>query len=315
MSLARAFSRRSNKRPDISLPLRFGSLRGRRTDEPLKRPLISGPIQLVSTTNMLSFNAPDVALAQQGQLTLTTIKSIDESMASSASIGNRSSADCTDSDVSLVSDNSTVASSSAGSSPSPDRDSACYFSTPTFDVKPVIAEPVVAVAAPDDTIDAIDFTLALAPLPVKSLKRSSSVQLPAPSSLAAPQLPKRALSHSKREHERLARQRSIRGSQLGAPRSISSLNSAASTASISPNRSPISSVAEHPFSSELEQLSEVAEDFAMLDLSNAELEADTAVMQTKGLLKFSAEDYTCEIAPLVIGAFQEDVVRPGSGWF
>lgn len=55
MSLARAFTKR-NKRPEM--PGRAGSTRG--SGRPVLRHQISAPLQLLSTTNMLSFEAPDI---------------------------------------------------------------------------------------------------------------------------------------------------------------------------------------------------------------------------------------------------------------
>lgn len=348
MSLARAFTfRGNNKRPDISIPIRFASIRGRKTNNhaaTTKRQLISGPLQLVSSTNMLTFDAPDIAQAQRDMaataLTLTTSTStsttsaasiapaLDSSAASTTSAdrsstytANRSSADCTDSDMSLVSDASTVASAdSPTSSPVADRDPRCYFSSPTLAAK----DMAVAPPALDDTVDAQDFIHPVVALPTKSLKRSSSVQLPASSFAAAPLLPKRALSHSKREHERLARQRSVR---LSGNASSFSRSSSGSAAAVILEEQPVAvlhpaaTTAEHPFGHELSQLSEVAEDFAeMLDFSTAAADAaavaDAALMRAHGLCRFTADEYASEIAPCAVGVWPDEVVsRPGSGWF
>jgi len=110
-----------------------------------------------------------------------------------------------------------------------------------------------------------------------------------------PAIPERALSHSKRAHERLAHQRSLqhmttRGSMH------SSRGSREHRASVDMFRSPIKEE-EHPFGKELEQLNEVAEEFGGV-VRDAECEADKAAMQELKLAAFSAADYLAEIRPL-----------------
>lgn len=122
---------------------------------------------------------------------------------------------------------------------------------------------------------------------------------PAPSSKAspvfsaeqtdAPALPKRAPSHSKREHVRLARHRSIRSST----QSTSSSGSESSVVD-----------APHPFSRELEQLNEMAEEFGLV-ANEAIYDEDVRTMQSKGLAKFSVEEYMAEIEDLMAGVFEE----------
>jgi len=114
--------------------------------------------------------------------------------------------------------------------------------------------------------------------------------------LDAPALPKRALSHSKREHVRLARQRSVRSSTQ------STSSSGSESTAIDPS---------HPFSRELDQLNQIAEEFGLV--TNETINDDDArEMQSKGLMKFSAEEYMAEIECLMVGAFGEGNF---SGWF
>jgi len=118
---------------------------------------------------------------------------------------------------------------------------------------------------------------------------------PTPSCVAEPPaIPKRALSHSKREHVRLARARSVRSS----------------TQSLSSTSSDLTVDAVHPFSHELEQLNEIAEEFGLVT-SNVVYDEDTAIMQSKGLVKCSVEEYMAEIEDLMAGVFEEGDF---SGW-
>lgn len=59
MSLARAFTKRS-KRPDMAVmaPARAASVK--HLNGPISRGLISPPVELISTTNVLAYNAPNI---------------------------------------------------------------------------------------------------------------------------------------------------------------------------------------------------------------------------------------------------------------
>ncbi|KAI9811367.1 MAG: hypothetical protein M1827_005527 [Pycnora praestabilis] len=59
MALVRAFTKRS-KHPDISPPSPTRAASARRNGQRVLRHEISAPLELISTTNMLSFNAPDI---------------------------------------------------------------------------------------------------------------------------------------------------------------------------------------------------------------------------------------------------------------
>lgn len=59
-TITRAFTKR-NKRPEVSAPMPYrGEGHVRFNSGSVKRGNISGPVQLVSTTNMLAYNAPDL---------------------------------------------------------------------------------------------------------------------------------------------------------------------------------------------------------------------------------------------------------------
>ncbi|KAI9788975.1 MAG: hypothetical protein M1816_006433 [Peltula sp. TS41687] len=72
MSLARAFTSRRSK-PEVSpiTPHRSGSAR-MTNGKPVQRSQISAPIQLLSTTNMLSFNAPDIHISNSAASSVTS---------------------------------------------------------------------------------------------------------------------------------------------------------------------------------------------------------------------------------------------------
>lgn len=111
-----------------------------------------------------------------------------------------------------------------------------------------------------------------------------------------PAIPERALSHSKRAHERLAKQRSLQSIK---PRSsMNSLRlSREHRTSVDMFRATVGEDA-HPFGKELEQLNEVAEEFGGV-VRDAEMEADMVAIREHGLATFCAADYLQEISSLV----------------
>jgi hypothetical protein len=234
-NLSRAFTRR-NKRPEVSAPMPYREGHARLNSGTIKRGNISGPVQLLSTTNMLAYNAPDL-----------------NSASSSAS--------------SLRSDDAMSPQSYASSMTSPD-------------VSPHESSPE--------------------PNPLTSYfpKRSATVTSHPRSSTSsneAPVVPKRALSHTKRSHQELARKRSVSRMSpppLNAPRSTPTIRASQDFFQPEP----------HPFSKELEQVNEVAEEFGGLDL----LDEEERVLHSKGLKKFSVEDYLVEVEELYGSIFDGD---------
>lgn len=251
MSLARALTKRV-KRSGTSMA-RFDSIRNQ----------ISGPIALVSTTNMLSYHAPNIEDAQREH-------DATQSFSSEPSTPTRNSIEI-DSGASTPSEGSTDATSVDSSPSAEHRLHPTYFSKP-------FAPPYIRNAAPAESI---------------------------------PMLPARALSHSKVEHERLARKRSLQFSRPSSPQSAgdslksrSSIDVVRNTASSLPNNTS----SPNPFSRELEQLNEVVEEFGAAARDAAEQE-DLEVMKTRGLAKFTAEDYVQEIKPLWDTLWED--CRPG----
>ncbi|KAJ5390845.1 uncharacterized protein N7496_001913 [Penicillium cataractarum] len=225
-TLTRAFTKR-NKRPEVSAPMPYrGEGHVRFNSGSIKRSNISGPVQLISTTNMLAYNAPD-------------IHSSNSSSASSLRSGD---------DFDAVSPHSYSSS----------------ITTP--DVSPHDSIPVDANAA--------------SYFP----KRPAS--------------PQRALSHTKRSHQELARKRSqhrMSPPPLAAPRSNPTIR--ASQDVFFPET--------HPFSKELEQVNEVAEEFGATHL----MDEEEMVLHRKGLKKFTVDDYLTEIEDLY-GSIFDDRLGP-----
>jgi len=115
-----------------------------------------------------------------------------------------------------------------------------------------------------------------------------------------PQIPIRALSHTKKSAEYLARKKSM--SRISPKSSISRISkSSMSTARSSVNMfSPNPDVTDHhPFGNELAQVSEVAEEYGLGQIVDPEEQE----LVSKGLFKFCAEDYMSELQGLFISSF------------
>ncbi|KAF2835488.1 hypothetical protein M501DRAFT_435586 [Patellaria atrata CBS 101060] len=263
MSIVRAFTRRSKRTETPSFsPIRTASTK--QNGQMVDRKQISGPVALISTTNMLSYDAPDIP----------TMRHV-----SSSSVSSSSSSTAEDSDHSAANlsgaDTDATSVTSSPTSPEPNHLS-CYFPQPTQ----------------------------------KPRRSTSTTSFPRASELSidAPAIPKRALSHSKKAHEQIARQRSIRS--MSARSSLSSREQRSSVdmfrTSVEPN---------HPFGKELEQLNEVAEEFGNVakDADAAQIDEDNHFMQQHGLVKFCASDYLMEIQPLYSNIFG-DISLPSPQW-
>lgn len=227
----------------------------------IDRTKISLPVALVSTTNMLSYNAPDIATMRHvSSSTASTHSSADDSDHSASTT--RSRASTVGSRDTTLTDASSVDSSPT--SPAPNHLSG-YFSAPDKQMR-------------------------------KSASTTSLHQVKEESVETTPTIPQRAISHSKRAHERLA-----------AKRSLQSTNSRTSMGSLQHSREQRSSVdmfrgtiheeEAHPFGRELEQLNEIVEEFGGV-VCDAETEEDVTIMRSKGLAAFCAADYLMEIQPL-----------------
>ena len=129
----------------------------------------------------------------------------------------------------------------------------------------------------------------------------------------APAIPQRAPSHSKREHVRLARHRSVRSSLRAASLKLESMNEGV-VGSPMGLMAPASVILSRPFSAELAQLSEAVEEFASIAATkDEEAEAvatssaeDDAYLSSRGLARCSVEDYLDVIQPLAL-AFAEAI--------
>ncbi|KAI9662317.1 MAG: hypothetical protein M1821_008484 [Bathelium mastoideum] len=286
MSLARAFTTRRAKRPEVTEPQNTSNVsRAYSTRAPgkgLKANQISGPVALLSTTNMLSYNAPDI----QGTPRIRHI--------STSSISN-----------------TRVASTSSDSSQRSSPDSDTGNSSP----ESMTDASSVTDSGPPSPMNNHLSTYFQAPKAVSRSQSTSSLRSKASHSKSlsidsVPSVPSRAPSHSKRAHQDMARKRSLHhhGSvpnfrqSKESPRPVTA--EVFARGSVEPN---------HPFGKELDQLMEVAEEFNGA-VRNIELDEDYTYMQTRGLARFDANDYTLEISGLYSMRFEDQIAIVEQAW-
>ena len=273
MSLARAMTKRMKRTeaPEKTMPSRSKSVKNPTLQ--IDRNQISLPVALLSTTNTLVYDAPDLASMDLAAMrNAPSSKSTHSADDSDHSISGRSRASSQGSRDTLT-DASSVASSPT--SPAPNHLFG-YYSAPNG----------------------------------KQLRKSASTNSisqvkegttePVPAIPAIPAIPQRAVSHSKRAHVQLAQKRSMqnlgsRGTSVSSRGSLGSLREHRSSMDMF-NTATISEEA-HPFGAELEQLNEVVEEFSGVARS-AEEEADLEQMRMRDLATFCAADYMAEIQPL-----------------
>ena len=264
--------------PEEAMPSRSKSVRNPTLQ--IDRAQISLPVALLSSTNTLVYDAPDLSTMDFAALrAASSARSTHSADDSDNSISGRSRASSQGSRDTLT-DASSV--SSSPTSPAPNHLSG-YFPTPNG----------------------------------KSLRKSASTtslsnvkENPAEPTEPVPAIPQRALSHSKRAHVQLAQKRSMQNLSRG-----TSMSSRGSLGSLREQRSSmdmfnIATVSEEPapFAAELEQLNEAVEEFSGVARS-AEEEADLECMRKRGLAAFCAADYMAIIQPLFT-----DMVAPRMAW-
>ncbi|MCJ1252708.1 hypothetical protein MMC24_000514 [Lignoscripta atroalba] len=253
MSLARAFTKRY-KSSAGNAPTRAMSTRN--CAGTIDRSQISLPVELLSTTNVLAYDAPDI---------------------------HKSSASSTNSYSD--SDSSPVFSSSSRDT-TPDTSSA--ESSPTSAEPNHLSRYFQGPGRASSTED-----------PHRRSNASSDGDVPA--------IPSRALSHTKKSHQAIARKRSM--SRMTPPPSI--FPSSASTRG-SVEIFSIKPEANHPFGAELEQVNELAEEFAAKEVTLWDEEEQFLI--ENGLHKYGVEDYVMEIEPLFGGAFEDVPFPMSTGW-
>lgn len=123
----------------------------------------------------------------------------------------------------------------------------------------------------------------------------------------APTLPTRAISHTKKSHQEIARQRTL-SRAVPPPTAIHTAMTTRNSIDMFSNRPEEN----HPFGAELAQVNELAEEIGARDVMM--LDDEEQFLVSHGLQKFGAEDYVDEIQGLFGGGFGNPFSPFGAGW-
>ncbi|KAM5449942.1 hypothetical protein MaudCBS49596_004705 [Microsporum audouinii] len=285
-SLGRAFTKRQ-KRPEVSAPMPFREGQPRFAAGTIKRSKISAPIELLSTTNLLAYTAPDIqkhghnnghGLSHKNPpiISRPIIKTLQHSTSSSSSFR---SADESDASNSLHTPSTTVTAPSLPGS---------------TDASPILKDNNY-------------------PNPL-ACYFDQQHDTPPPKEPSPPSIPTRALSHTKKSHQELSRQRSsastssslLRTAANSTSPAATSLSSAHATHSAAASRHHAQDVHAHPFGKELEQVNEVAEEFSAGHLFRDE---DEKILAAKGLVRVDVVEYLEEVKEVYAWVFGGEVSR------
>lgn len=277
MSLSRAFTTRRWKTGNdsegsvssfISMPKRNNTTKAAGT-----RLKISAPIQLLHTTNMLSYSAPDVPRAYRSNS--ATSKSEDDSD--------------THTNFSTPPTSPDVSPSERYASPAPEPNHlTCYFQA---------AAQEQHQQTPDPNAPAI---------PRRSPSHTKKASYEA---LAR----KRSVSRMSRDSEhsnssRVGQTFSRASSTSTRPSSASHTSTPVSPKPISQPTTPVlnnPTKEQHPFGQELAQVSELAEEYGVCKQLNSIVEEEEQYLEANGLVKLSADDYLGAIHSLAASFFPE----------
>lgn len=306
-SLSRAFTTRRTAKPSIDNgvpPMPKRSLTTKHSDT-IRQQKISHPVELLSTTNMLSYSAPDIAP-----------RSRSSSNSSAGSMTSGSSA--SEGGSSITTPITSPEVSSSESSPiakMPDLNNlSAYFPTsPANDNH--IEVPRIPQRAPSHTkkhseVVARKRSMSRMATPKSSISsRNLSVsttgfQSPAASATPTTATPGRASAHKSTASHK---------SNLSYKSSMSHKSSISTRSSVN-MFSPNPETPEHPFGSELAQVSELAEEFGSSKQTRPILDPEEQELVSLGLFKFAADDYMNELQGLFITAFGEIPRQSSALW-
>ncbi|KAK0661000.1 hypothetical protein DIS24_g2795 [Lasiodiplodia hormozganensis] len=329
--ISRSLTTRRAKKPEkiTSPPSRAFSMK-KASNSSINRVQISGPVNLISTTNMLSYNAPDIAglrqVSNESHMTTHSEES-DRSSTSSGSRGVSTDASSLDSIPTSPETNHLTGFFDSAKKAAPERSRTPRSASNSISHSKSSSRPSIDQShrslESKRSMDNIQskrsldskrsFDIGPAKRSLGTKRSIDSIRAAQESSRKAeesiPDVPQRALSHSKEAHEVVARKRSIRG--MGPPSSLHGRSSSLQEqrSSVDFFRSGGGVEPNHPFGRELEQLNEVAEELGGV-IRDVEMDEDTRYMVERGLQKFCASDYLAEIAPFMAATYSKRPLAP-----
>lgn len=318
MSLARAFTTRRAKvfgggdsegKPSRSHTVK-GSLSG-----PI-RTKISGPVELIHTTNMLSYNAPDIQKELKTAVSTTSSASL-RSDGSSDHIPTGASSPLTSPDSPFPREDKDAKLSSAAE---PNHLS-CYFTLPGQSSVPTPDVPAIPKRSPSHTkrsyeplarkpsVSRLAESKSHEPLgrkpSVSRLSKESSRTVSTKASFSFSRSSSASTSTTASSHHSIGGHQAPKTSPMAPPPFPAALSTSAAAQHHKEPAAP--SESSHPFGQELAQVTELAEEYAptAAGKKGAATSKEEQELADLGLKKFNPEDYISEIQGLFAAFFNE----------
>jgi hypothetical protein len=278
----------------------FGSIRNK----------ISGPVELVHTTNMLSYNAPDIHQNQPMSATSKSSSSRSSVEELSDSAPTTASSPPTSPDISTA--------PKRNMSPEPNHLS-CYFTVPGQDSTVSAKPPAIPQRAPSHTskgsksYSALHRQRSTSQISEQSHRTVSTKTSLSYSRSSSGSTHTSATSHHSAQLAPTPKSPGI-SIMVPPPRVPSgTLRTAQSQPQLQQHRKEYSQT--HPFGQELAQVTELAEEYGVKDRLNV-VEVEEKELQALGLSKFSAQDYLGEIQELysVFGLSSRPLKAAAESW-
>ncbi|KAJ2900609.1 hypothetical protein MKZ38_002308 [Zalerion maritima] len=263
------------------------------------RSKISGPVELIHTTNMLSYNAPDINDHRSASSTTASSGKSDSDSDSTAPTvaSSNASSPPTSPDVANSPED-------RKSSPQPNHLS-CYFTPP---VESTTGAPAKQSPAPSIPSRAPSHTKKNSELSrQRSIARFSSQSNHSSTSKASFSFSRASSTSTSTSHSSMMSNHGSHkpyGAAYTTPPPMPPLQHALPRHPPHPRHEPV----ENPFGQELAKVTELAEEFGVQDKFQIEADDDERYMKEKHLRKYRAEDYLSEIQGLLSDLLGE--VRP-----
>lgn len=317
MSLARAFTTRRAKVFGGGGDSEGKPVRSHTVKTSLSGPIrskISGPVELIHTTNMLSYNAPDIQ--KEPKTASSTSSSSLRSDGSSDHFPTGASSPLTSPDSPFPRDDKDAKPSSAAE---PNHLS-CYFTLPGQSSVPTPEVPAIPKRSPSHTkrsyeplarkpsVSRLAESKSHEPLgrkpSVSRLSEQSSRTVSTKGSFSFSRSSSASTSTTASSHHSIGGHQAAKTSHMAPPPVPAALST---SAAVQHHKEPVAASESHPFGQELAQVTELAEEYASAaaDKKRPAASKEDQELADLGLKKFTPEDYISEIQGLFATFFNE----------
>ncbi|KAK4457727.1 hypothetical protein QBC42DRAFT_34693 [Cladorrhinum samala] len=304
MSIARAFTNRRVKQSLQTADLNSSPQRSNSKGSGASiRNKISSPVELIHTTNMLSYNAPDLFAQSKTASSAGSSHRSDDDMSDSALTAGTTPPTSPDIETSPK----RAMNPNRSKSPEPNHLSA-YFAAPgqPLQAPPRKAQaPVIPQRAPSHSKNASMNLVRQRSASNVSQASQQTVSTNASYTFSRSSSSSTATSASSQVSAPLQHRMKHSGSAAAAAALVAS---SATQAQRYQHRKDYSE-SHHPFGHELAQVSEIAEEYGVKEQVIV-VDAEEKEMIARGLLKFTASDYLGEVQGLISSFFVEEQLKP-----